>query len=249
VAGGKLKPRPHFGLTSFSDGDRPVARVIVEDEEVAAILDGVSLSEPAVTIGLLRLVMAAVAHQINYDLTEEGDWVDGPKCAADMDVLTARLPLAARIHRRLVTQRDHGHGSMAESEGWSAEIRQMFVGKLAGFTINGEERDVLVREVRAELKRLDRDDDEYKRKRRELRAILADTGREKGTGRACTLSTLSMPTLVEWMRRLGPDITRRGLDGLPRKRQENLRRRHELIRDMWVRVRREIEVGPKPVVD
>lgn len=239
-------PEPHFGLASGAEGEPHVARVVVRSEEVAAILDGLRLHDVDTTIALLRLVMGHLGGEISTDLSAEDGWAERPECASDLEVLTARLPLAARLHRFLVTRREDAFGgSMAVWEGRQAEIREMFVGELPGFAISGKERDVLVREVRAELKRLDRDDDEYKCERRELRAILADTGRKKGTGRACTLSTLSMPTLVEWLRRLGPDITVRGFYDLPPKRQKKLRRRHETIRDMWIRIRREIERGPK----
>jgi hypothetical protein len=236
----QLKPCPHFGLTTFAEDDRHVARVIVRDEEVAAILDGVSLTEPRVTIPLLRLVMAEVGKQMQDDLTDEGGWSDSMECADDIRVLAARLPLAAGIHKRLMAQCENDDMSMAESEGWDAEIRELFVGKLPGFAITGKERDVLVREVRATLKAID-----FEGKRRELKAILRDTGKKKGTGEACTLSTLPMPELVEWLRRLGPDITAQGFHSLPKKRRKKLARRHGVIRDMWLRLGREIQVGPK----
>jgi hypothetical protein len=239
-----IDPRPHFGTTSDVDDSRHIARVVVPDEETAACLDGLVMSSEEVVLPLLRLAVGAVTEAMHLDATDADGWGDTINFTNDLSVLSARMPLLVRCLQYRMRRRENKL-SLAELEGWDAEIRELLVGKISGFKISGKERDALVREVRFSLKALHPDAEEHDRKKRELKAILRDTGKKKGTGEACTLSTLAMPALVEWLRLFGPDVTARGFYGLPKKTRKKLSRRHELICDMWGRVRREVEAGPK----
>jgi len=238
-----LDPKSHFHSRCEDDDERYMARVAASSEEVAAVLDGFVFEHDDLS-ALLKIVIDGSARTLHNDINDGGERTDSVAFADELHAVADRLPMATRLlqyHMRL----DKGQTDIAEREGWDAEIRQMLVGKLPGFAINGKERDVLVREVRAALKGVaDEKGARAKMLRQELKAILRDTGKKKGTREACVLSTLPMPELVEWLRRLGPDITAQGFYGLPKKRRKKLERRHGLIRDMWLRLGREVNAGP-----
>lgn len=229
-----LSAAPYFGVAPGASEDQGVStiRLFTNHREIAAVLDGLSIEAEEDLIALLQLGISIVSGNIKRNLDEGDGFRDTAEFAADTASQSARLPWAGKALGHLLECRDTCECDRARAEGYDAEVAEFFSGRLEGFSLSGEERDLLVEDVSVAISTAEPGSSEAE----ELAAILADTGGEPATGRGSILSSLPLPRLLEWLRRLNE----------PRRDSQDpdAQYHHRVMRDMWLRLRTEISEGP-----
>ena len=127
-----LNPAPHFD--SIGGDGHEVARVLVGGRpEIAAVLDGLVISEEEDLMALLRVAFSVTAGTLYEEVQEDGG---DAGLARDMDVLVSRLPLAAKAFSWLVKCRETPALRVGpEHEGYEAEVAEALHGPIGSFDL------------------------------------------------------------------------------------------------------------------